>query len=96
MHKIIKVEPLPEFRVRIEFSDGVEGVVDLSNLAGKGIFSKWLDENYFKSVFVDPESHTIAWPGGIDLCPDGLYAEVAQRDFSSILQEDKAVNTRSK
>jgi hypothetical protein len=96
MYKIINVEPLPEFRVRIKFSDGVEGVVDLSNLAGKGIFSKWLDESYFKSVFIDPESHTIAWPGGIDLCPDALYAEITQRDFSSILRENKTADTRTK
>jgi hypothetical protein len=30
----------------------------------------------FQKVSIDSESHTVAWPGGIDLCPDSLYEEV--------------------
>jgi hypothetical protein len=35
-----------------------------------------VDREEFEKVFVDPESETVAWPGGIDLCPDSLYEEV--------------------
>lgn len=76
MHRIIEVKPLQDFKVWIKFSDGVEGTVDLSDIAGKGVFSSWNNPEIFKSVFVDPNTHTIAWPGGIDLCPDSLYAEI--------------------
>jgi hypothetical protein len=30
----------------------------------------------FASVWVDPESGTVTWPGGADLAPDTLYLRV--------------------
>lgn len=81
MHRIVEVKPLSGFKVWVKFSDGMEGTVDLSDMAGKGVFKAWSDPKEFKSVFIDPESHTIAWPSGIDLCPDSLYAEVTGRDI---------------
>lgn len=83
MHKITDVSPLEGFRIWIKFSDGVEGVIDLSDVAGKGVFSIWKDPSLFQAVFIDPVSHTVAWPGGIDLCPDSLYAELTGIDLFS-------------
>ena len=85
MNCITEVKPLPSFRVWIRFSDGVKGIIDLSDLVGKGIFSKWNDKEYFNSVYIDSEGHTIAWPSGIDLCPDALYAEITGKDIASFL-----------
>ena len=34
-----EVKPLKNFCLQIKFSDGVEGVVDLSEFAGKGVFA---------------------------------------------------------
>jgi hypothetical protein len=36
MRKIIKVRVLPEYRLELEFDDGISGIVDLSNNVGKG------------------------------------------------------------
>jgi hypothetical protein len=76
MYRIVAVEPLEKYRVRIRFLDGTEGEVDLSSLVGKGVFALWNDSEEFAKVFVDPESHTLAWPGGIDLCPETLYQDI--------------------
>ena len=76
MLKIIAVRPLPSFKIWVKFQDGVEGQVDLSGLVGKGVFSKWKEPGFFESVFIDKESHTVAWPGGIDLSPESLYTEI--------------------
>ena len=76
MLKIIDVRPLPGFKIRVKFQDGVEGQVDLSDLVGKGVFSKWKEPGFFESVFIDKESHTVVWPGGIDLSPESLYSEI--------------------
>lgn len=42
---------------------------------------------YFARVAVDPESGTIAWPNGVDMAPEPLYAEaranLAQASTSS-------------
>ena len=82
MHKVITVKVLANYKVRISFSDGIEGVIDLSDLVGKGVFAIWQDPKQFAKVFIDEETHTLAWPGGIDLCPDTLYEEVSKMEVS--------------
>lgn len=77
MHRIVEVKPLEAYRVWIRFEDGTQGTVDLSDLVGKGVFACWNDPQEFAKVFIDPENHTLAWPGGIDLAPDALYEDVA-------------------
>lgn len=86
MHKISSVLPVKNYKIKIKFTDGVEGIVDLSDLKGKGVFSVWDDENVFNAVAVDGESNTVSWPGGIDLCPDVLYADVTGKSVDSILK----------
>lgn len=79
MHRIASVEALSGYRLRIVFADGLEGTVDLSDMVGEGVFEALKDSDEFAKAFVDPVTHTIAWPGGIDLCPDALYREIAEQ-----------------
>jgi len=76
MHRIVAVQPLAQYRVWVRFSDGVEGEVNLSELVGKGVFALWNDPAQFAKVPIDPQSHTLIWPGGIDICPDTLYQDI--------------------
>lgn len=76
MRKVAEVQAREGYRIWVQFADGMEGEVDLSDLAGKGVFRSWEDRSAFEKMFVHPESETVAWPGGIDLCPDSLYEEV--------------------
>ncbi|GAB4411908.1 MAG: hypothetical protein OHK0032_07870 [Thermodesulfovibrionales bacterium] len=91
MHRIVEVKPLENYRLWLRFSDGVEGTVDLSGLVGKGVFSSWQDLNFFNSVYIDPESHTVTWQGGIDLCPDTLYAKLLGVDPITVLKTEEPV-----
>jgi hypothetical protein len=79
MHRVSAVRPAGDYRLHVRFEDGVEGEVDLSGLVGSGVFEAWRDPAEFLKVAIDPESHTLAWPGGIDLCPDRLYQDVSQQ-----------------
>jgi hypothetical protein len=76
MERIISATPLPSYRLRLRFTDGAEGDVDLSHLVGRGVFEAWRDETLFRNVSVDPLTRTVTWPGGLDLCPDVLYHQV--------------------
>lgn len=76
MRRIVEAEPREQYRLWIRFEDGTEGEVDLSNLVGKGVFGSWEDPAEFRKVYIDTDTHTVAWPGGIDLCPDSLYEDV--------------------
>ncbi len=50
MRKISKVKVLPEYRLELEFDDGVSGTVDLSENVGKGVFGLWRDPLAFERV----------------------------------------------
>lgn len=76
MKRVTHVEPLPDCRLKLRFDDGVEGVVDLSNLVGQGVFAAWQDVDHFRRVRIG-EFGELVWEGEIDLCPDALYLEVA-------------------
>ena len=76
MHYIVQAKPLEGYRIWICFADGLEGEIDLSDLVGKGVFAAWIDPAEFKKVHIDSETHTVAWPGGIDLAPDALYHDL--------------------
>jgi len=73
--KIREVKVLNGYRVWLRFSDGVEGVADLSDLVGKGVFSAWRDYDVFREVRIGVDGDLV-WGDKIDLCPDALYLRV--------------------
>jgi hypothetical protein len=77
--RVVKAEPRKNYRLWLQFDDGTQGEVDLSDLVGKGVFQRWKDPEEFAKVFVDPVTRTVAWPGEIDLCPDSLLSSLEKR-----------------
>ena len=75
-------QPLDNYRLRLRFGDGIEGVVDLSStLSFRGVFEPLRDPSFFRQVRVDPELGTVIWPNGADLDPDVLYANVTGQEI---------------
>jgi hypothetical protein len=72
MIRPVEVRPLERYRIWLRYQDGTEGAIDLSHLAGKGVFAVWGREGVFEEVKLGPHGQ-IAWPGEVDLCPDALY-----------------------
>jgi len=79
MHKIIAVKPLENYKIEVNYENGVKGRIDLSDIIGKGVFSAIKDTKEFKKVCIDPQTHTVCWPNGIDLCPDSIYMEITAK-----------------
>ena len=75
MQRITKVEPGEEYRLDLTFADGTRGVVDLSDLAGRGVFALWNDYAEFRKVRIG-ETGELVWADRIDLCADALYMKV--------------------
>ena len=75
MIKIISVKASADYKIWIQYSDGVEGEVDLSHLVGKGVFSAWKDASVFRNFQVK-NGRFIIWTDEIDLCADSLYLEI--------------------
>lgn len=69
------VEVIGEYRLRLTFEDGTVGDVDFAGRDWRGVFEPLRDPDYFARVTVDHEAGTIAWPDGLDMAPEPLYAE---------------------
>ncbi len=44
---LTSVEALPMYRLRLQFEGDTQGLIDLSNLAGRGVFKAWDEDNLF-------------------------------------------------
>lgn len=75
MYKPVQATPLPGYRLRLRYQDGVEGEVDLSRFVGRGVFALWNDPGAFEQVRIG-ESGELVWSDQVDLCPDALYLEI--------------------
>lgn len=78
MFKPIEVKALPDYRLWIRYADGAAGEVDLSHLAGRGVFSLWNEAGAFERVFIG-DGGAIAWNEVVELCPDALYMQVTAK-----------------
>ncbi|MCI2429411.1 DUF2442 domain-containing protein [Candidatus Acetothermia bacterium] len=81
MPTVTEVKPLEHYQFWVRFSDGVEGILDLSDLVGKGIFAPWQDYKEFEKAHVGP-SGEVAWDDQIDLCPDAIYLKITGLKFA--------------
>ncbi|MGH9931074.1 MAG: DUF2442 domain-containing protein [Pyrinomonadaceae bacterium] len=74
IHPIL-VRALSNYRIYLEYSDGEKGEVDLSDLAGKGVFGAWNKPGFFAKVLIGPHRE-IKWSDEIELCSDSLYLKL--------------------
>ena len=84
--KILKAQYLSEFKIKLEFSDGYQSVVDLKNELWGEIFEPLNDVRYFKDFKTNP--FTIHWDNGADFSPEYLY-ELAKKNEFSIADKKK-------
>jgi len=81
--KITEVKPLEHYRLFLRFDDGVSGVVDLSDLAGRGVLEAWNRNGIFKEVRIT-QLGALEWPAEIDLCPDALYLRLTGKRLEEV------------
>jgi len=79
MYKITNVTVLQNYKLELEYSDGKQGIVDLSRLVGKGVFSLWNDYKAFQNVKIG-SSGELLWSDQVDLCPDSLYLQITHQE----------------
>lgn len=80
--KPIKVHSLEKYKLELTYSDGTVGIVDLSHLANKGVFSIWEEAGAFDKVYIDAETNAIAWNEDVDVCPDNLFLKLKNTTFN--------------
>lgn len=80
---IVELSPQKGYGLHLRFSDGVEGTLDLSSLAGRGVFADWLEPGAFEQVRLN-EFGVPEWPGKAELCPDALYMELSGKSAEEV------------
>ena len=74
-HKVKNVSPLPEYRLSVQFAEGVTKLYDVRSLFEKlPVFRKFLDNpEEFDCVTVDIGGYGIIWDDELDLSCDELW-----------------------
>lgn len=84
MNKIIpylrSAQALPDYKLSVEFEDGLKGVIDLKEWKGKRVFSYWNDEKNFRHFEITPDKK-IKWTEDIDMDPDAFFLEIIKKPF---------------
>lgn len=77
---VTEASALPDYRLRVRFSDGCEGEVDLNDFIGadsRPIVKALRDRSTFSAIRV--EMDTVVWENGFDLAPEYLRAMAKPR-----------------
>ena len=73
--QVIGATYIGEFIVSTRFDDGTEKIIDVSQWFKGPVFEPLKDRKFFKKFFI--EGGTLAWPNGVDIAPEALYASPA-------------------
>ena len=92
MARPIEVKALPNFRIWLRYDDGVNGEIDLSDLAGRGVFTAWEDIAFFNSVRLGSHG-AIEWGADIDICPDAMYLRLTGKSPEEIFPSLGSIHT---
>jgi len=78
-YHIVNAACLKDYCVFLKFADGTQGVVDLSEIVGKGeIFMPLKEKDFFCKMKLNDQFGVIEWPNGADLSPQRLWETVKQ------------------
>ncbi len=79
MLQVTRAEHLGGFKIRVFFSNGEDGVVDLFEALWGPVFEPLKDPNRFREFKVSEVLHTIAWENGADFAPEFLYDRMVEQ-----------------
>jgi hypothetical protein len=73
-HKIKNIFPLPEYKLSVQFAEGVTKIYDVKPLFQKiPIFKSLENNNAFSGVYVDIGGYGVVWNDELDLSCDELW-----------------------
>ena len=76
--EVTSVQPLPQHRLLLQFSNGERRIFDAAPLLSKGVFQRLRDPAAFTAVRV--VHGCVEWPGEIDMCYHTLYYDSLPAD----------------
>ena len=83
--RVSRLEVLPGFRLRVQFNDGLEGMVEMAEFINSpvaGVFAVLREENRFRQAKVILGA--VTWPGDLDLAPDAMHRAIKEHGVCSL------------
>lgn len=88
IHQIMKkfisqlkdAKPLADYKIFVEFTDGVNGIIDLSKWKSNPAFIDWGIEENFRKLKITSDKK-IDWGNNIDMDPDSFYLQLINKTF---------------
>ena len=77
---LIAVEATDKYVLHVRFSNGLAGTLDLSALAGKGIFTMWDENDLFLHPYIS-ETGSISWNEDVDIDAANAYLKISGITF---------------
>lgn len=89
MIKLLRVTPLPNFLLHLEYDDGTSGDVNVTHLTGRGVFKELADPTFFQSVSVGAHGQ-VRWNDDLELCADSLYLQLTGKSVQDLFRNPRA------
>jgi Protein of unknown function (DUF2442) len=85
--QVIGARHISKFIVSTRFDDGTEKYIDISQWFKGPVFEPLKDPKFFKKFFI--EAGTLAWPNGVDIAPEALYAESSTKRHNKRMERTR-------
>lgn len=82
---VVKARYIDDFKVFVEFNNGVSATIDLESYIkskqNMPIFEPLKHIENFKMAIYNQEIDTLSWPNGADIAPERLYELAIKANF---------------
>lgn len=78
---------MDNYQLSVLFDDGLDGIIDVGHLAGKGVFKAWDVNDTFKKVYINRQNNSISWTGEIDIDTLNVYCTIKGISPQNFLQQ---------
>ena len=79
MLEVVQAEYVEGYKVKVSFSSGEKGVVDLTDALWGPVFAPLRNVTQFQQFYLSPVLHTIAWENEADFAPEYLRAKMFEQ-----------------
>ncbi len=76
MVQVTAAEHVDGCRIRVSFTNGESGVVDLKDALWGPVFEPLRDSAFFRRLRVSEVLHTVCWENDADFAPEFLYGKM--------------------
>jgi len=96
MLEVVNAEYVADYRIRVRFNTGEEGVADLRDALWGPVFEPLKDIAAFRRFTVSEVLHTVCWENGADLAPEFLHDKLTEQEKPETPSESESFAVREK